>query len=77
MPHTFKSDVVCVLGCRSADGRPSPNYRIYSNAFQGGRVTGDGVPLNYSHTKVTSLYIAALISCEIQLHTLPPCITET
>lgn len=75
--HTFKSDVIHVLCCRSADGRPSPNYRIYSNAFQGGRVTGNGVPLNYSHTKVTTPYSAALISCEIPLHTLPSCVTGT
>ena len=42
-----------VLG-RSTERRPSPNYRIYSNAFQGGRVSGDGAPFNYSNSKVKS-----------------------
>ena len=40
-------------GCRVAEGKPSPNYRIYSNAFQGGRVEGEGgPPFNYSRSKV-------------------------
>ena len=43
-----------VVLLRSTEGRPSPNYRIYSNAFQGGRVSGDGAPFNYSNSKVKS-----------------------
>lgn len=39
---------------RSTEGRPSPNYRIYSNAFQGGRVSGDGAPFNYSNSKAAN-----------------------
>ena len=39
--------------CRVVDGKPSPNYRIYSNAFQGGFVGGGGGTPNYSHAKVS------------------------
>ncbi|DBA73522.1 TPA: hypothetical protein ACH3X1_011544 [Trebouxia sp. C0004] len=40
---------------RSTEGRLSPNYRIYSNAFQGGRVSGDGAPFDYSNSKAANL----------------------
>ena len=46
---------------RSTEGRPSPNYRIYSNAFQGGRVSGDGAPFNYSNSKVKSAVVHVLL----------------
>ncbi|KAL0043616.1 hypothetical protein WJX79_009963 [Trebouxia sp. C0005] len=39
---------------RSTERRPSPNYRIYSNAFQGGRVSGDGALFNYSNSKAAN-----------------------
>ena len=37
--------------CRT-DNRPSPNCRIYSNAFKGSRDGANGVPANYSRAKV-------------------------
>ncbi len=49
-----------VVLLRSTEGRPSPNYRIYSNAFQGGRVSGDGAPFNYSNSKVTRANVHGL-----------------
>ncbi|DBB03042.1 TPA: hypothetical protein ACH3X1_000020 [Trebouxia sp. C0004] len=39
---------------RSAGGRPSLTYRIYSNAFQGGRVSGDGGPFYNSSFKAAN-----------------------
>ena len=69
IPKKLVMSLTCSVACyRSAGGRPSPTYRIYSNAFQGGRVSGDGAPFYYGSFKVKHADADALVQSCIDLH---------